>query len=154
MSFCPFSHDAQVHTATHHDGGLYRRPFVESFEETPMLVAVLTYMGYGILTIFGYLRDFLRHWKIERCHIAREKEEQRVRGHAPSPAPRRVTHICPVASPGWFLALSHRGAVVEIQPYEMGRPFRNMLRHQSSAMVFMIVLGGGFPGDPSWHHGL
>lgn len=45
-----------------------------------MLVAVLTYMGYGILTIFGYLRDFLRHWKIERCHIAREKEEQRVRG--------------------------------------------------------------------------
>ncbi|MEQ2166440.1 hypothetical protein GOODEAATRI_028096 [Goodea atripinnis] len=44
-----------------------------------MLVAVLTYMGYGILTIFGYLRDFLRHWKIERCHIAREKEEQKVR---------------------------------------------------------------------------
>lgn len=44
-----------------------------------MLVAVLTYMGYGILTIFGYLRDFLRHWKIERCYIAREKEEQRVR---------------------------------------------------------------------------
>lgn len=45
-----------------------------------MLVAVLTYMGYGILTIFGYLRDFLRHWKIERCHIAREKEEQKVTG--------------------------------------------------------------------------
>lgn len=85
MSFCPFSHDAQVYAATHHGGGgggLYRRPFIESFEETPMLVAVLTYMGYGILTIFGYLRDFLRHWKIERCHIAREKEEQRVRGHA------------------------------------------------------------------------
>uniref|UniRef100_A0A4W5NMJ0 Serine palmitoyltransferase, long chain base subunit 2a n=1 Tax=Hucho hucho TaxID=62062 RepID=A0A4W5NMJ0_9TELE len=53
------------------------RPFIESFEETPMLVAVLTYMGYGILTIFGYLRDFLRDWKIERCHIAREREEQR-----------------------------------------------------------------------------
>lgn len=70
---------AQVHAATHH-GSLYKRPFVESFEETPMLVAVLTYMGYGILTIFGYLRDFLRHWKIEKCHIAREKEEQKVRG--------------------------------------------------------------------------
>ncbi|XP_003962837.1 serine palmitoyltransferase 2-like [Takifugu rubripes] len=56
---------------------LYRRPFVESYEETPMLVAVLTYVGYGILTIFGYLRDFLRHWKIERCHIAREREEQK-----------------------------------------------------------------------------
>lgn len=45
-----------------------------------MLVAVLTYVGYGILTIFGYLRDFLRHWKIERCHAAREREEQKVRG--------------------------------------------------------------------------
>ncbi|XP_043999687.1 serine palmitoyltransferase 2-like isoform X1 [Gambusia affinis] len=65
-----------VQAAPHH-GGLYNRPFLESFEETPMLVAVLTYMGYGILTVFGYLRDFLRHWKIERCHIAREKEEQK-----------------------------------------------------------------------------
>lgn len=44
-----------------------------------MLVAVLTYMGYGILTIFGYFRDYLRHWKIEKCYIAREKEEQKVR---------------------------------------------------------------------------
>ena len=61
-------------------GSLYRRPFIESYEETPMLVAVLTYMGYGILTVFGYLRDFLRHWKIERCHTAREREEQKVRG--------------------------------------------------------------------------
>lgn len=60
------------------NGGLYSKPFIESFEETPMLVAVLTYMSYGILTIFGYLRDFLREWKIEKCHIAREREEQRV----------------------------------------------------------------------------
>lgn len=60
------------------NGELYSRPFMESFEETPMLVAVLTYMGYGILTIFGYLRDFMREWKIEKCHIAREREEQKV----------------------------------------------------------------------------
>uniref|UniRef100_A0A8C2GNG5 Serine palmitoyltransferase, long chain base subunit 2a n=1 Tax=Cyprinus carpio TaxID=7962 RepID=A0A8C2GNG5_CYPCA len=59
------------------NGALYSRPFIESFEETPMLVAVLTYMGYGILTIFGYLRDFMREWKIEKCHIAREREEQK-----------------------------------------------------------------------------
>lgn len=59
-------------------GGLYGRPFMESYEETPMLVAVLTYVGYGILTVFGYFRDFLRHWKIERCHAAREREEQKV----------------------------------------------------------------------------
>lgn len=54
-----------------------------------MLVAVLTYMGYGILTIFGYLRDFLRDWKIEKCHIAREREEQKVskvEGHHSMPA--------------------------------------------------------------------
>ncbi|KAJ8409128.1 hypothetical protein AAFF_G00241490 [Aldrovandia affinis] len=66
----------KVQQATTH-GGLYSRPFIESFEETPMLVAVFTYMGYGILTIFGYLRDFLRQWKIEKCHIAREREEQK-----------------------------------------------------------------------------
>ncbi|KAJ8411794.1 hypothetical protein AAFF_G00154320 [Aldrovandia affinis] len=70
---CP---EEKVHHATC-NGGLYSRPFNESFEETPMLVAVLTYMGYGILTIFGYLRDFMREWKIEKCHIAREREEQR-----------------------------------------------------------------------------
>uniref|UniRef100_A0A672ZNM6 serine C-palmitoyltransferase n=1 Tax=Sphaeramia orbicularis TaxID=375764 RepID=A0A672ZNM6_9TELE len=59
------------------NSSLYKKPFVESFEETPLLVAVLTYMGYGILTIFGYLRDFLRQWNIEKCHVAREREEQK-----------------------------------------------------------------------------
>ncbi|CAI5764318.1 serine palmitoyltransferase 2 [Podarcis lilfordi] len=59
------------------NGGLYKRPFNEAFEETPMLVAVLTYVGYGVLTLFGYLRDFLRHWKIEHCHNATEREEQK-----------------------------------------------------------------------------
>ncbi|XP_043929444.1 serine palmitoyltransferase 2-like [Protopterus annectens] len=59
------------------NGGLYKKPFNEYFEETPMLVAVLTYMGYGILTLFGYLRDFLREWKIEKCHHATEREEQK-----------------------------------------------------------------------------
>lgn len=59
------------------NSSLYQKPFDESFEETPLLVAVLTYMGYGILTVFGYLRDFLRHWNIEKCHVAREKEEQK-----------------------------------------------------------------------------
>ncbi|KAK5623437.1 Serine palmitoyltransferase 2 [Crenichthys baileyi] len=62
--------------ATHHPS-LYKKPFLESFEETPLLVAVLTYMGYGILTVFGYLRDFLRHWNIEKCHVARERDEQK-----------------------------------------------------------------------------
>ncbi|XP_053139109.1 serine palmitoyltransferase 2 isoform X2 [Hemicordylus capensis] len=42
-----------------------------------MLVAVLTYVGYGVLTLFGYLRDFLRYWKIEKCHNATERDEQK-----------------------------------------------------------------------------
>uniref|UniRef100_A0AC11E1N7 Serine palmitoyltransferase long chain base subunit 2 n=1 Tax=Ovis aries TaxID=9940 RepID=A0AC11E1N7_SHEEP len=66
----------QVHHVTQ-NGGLYKRPFNEGFEETPMLVAVLTYVGYGVLTLFGYLRDFLRHWRIEKCHHATEREEQK-----------------------------------------------------------------------------
>lgn len=50
-----------------------------------MLVAVLTYVGYGVLTLFGYLRDFLRQWKIEKCHHATEREEQKVTiGHCHS----------------------------------------------------------------------
>ena len=61
------------------NASLYNKEFVEQFEETPLLVAVLTYVGYGILTIFGYLRDFLRHWGMEKCHVAREREEQKVR---------------------------------------------------------------------------
>uniref|UniRef100_A0A8K9Y2Y1 Serine palmitoyltransferase, long chain base subunit 2b n=1 Tax=Oncorhynchus mykiss TaxID=8022 RepID=A0A8K9Y2Y1_ONCMY len=59
------------------NASLYNKEFVEQFEETPLLVAVLTYVGYGILTIFGYLRDFLRHWGMEKCHVAREREEQK-----------------------------------------------------------------------------
>ncbi|XP_072300893.1 serine palmitoyltransferase 2b [Eucyclogobius newberryi] len=60
-----------------YNASLYKRPFVEAFEETPLLVAVLTYMGYGILTVFGYLRDFLRQWNLEKCHVARERDEQK-----------------------------------------------------------------------------
>lgn len=66
-----------------------------------MLVAVLTYVGYGILTIFGYLRDFLRHWKIERCHIAREREEQKVRGRPQGPG-RKAVSSYPGENLGWF----------------------------------------------------
>ena len=32
----------------------------ESFEEAPMWAAVITYIGYLILNLFGFLRDFLR----------------------------------------------------------------------------------------------
>lgn len=50
---------------------------IESFEEAPLHVLVFTYMGYGIGTLFGYFRDFLRNWGIEKCNAAVEREEQR-----------------------------------------------------------------------------
>ncbi|KAM4772313.1 serine palmitoyltransferase 3 [Rhinophrynus dorsalis] len=59
------------------NGGLYKRPFVESFEEAPMYVAVLTYIGFGVVTLFGYLRDFMRAWGLEKCHMAEERQEQK-----------------------------------------------------------------------------
>ncbi|CAF1459312.1 unnamed protein product [Rotaria magnacalcarata] len=37
----------------------------EEFEETPLYAAVLTYISYAILCLFGWLRDFLRQSNIE-----------------------------------------------------------------------------------------
>ena len=43
------------------------------FEETPLIVAVITYIGYGVLVVFGYFRDFLRKYKFEKTKSAKEK---------------------------------------------------------------------------------
>ena len=43
-----------------------------------MHVAVLTYIGFGIVTLFGYFRDFLRAVRLEKCHVAQERDEQKV----------------------------------------------------------------------------
>ncbi|XP_047627629.1 serine palmitoyltransferase 3 [Phacochoerus africanus] len=55
----------------------FYKPIVESFEEAPLHAMVFTYLGYGIATLFGYLRDFLRNWGIEKCNAAVEREEQK-----------------------------------------------------------------------------
>lgn len=44
-----------------------------------MYVAVMTYLGFGIVTLFGYLRDFLRAVGLEKCHVAQERREQKVK---------------------------------------------------------------------------
>jgi len=44
----------------------------ELFEETPLLIAVLTYLGYAVLLIVGHLRDFMRNWNIEKVPMAAE----------------------------------------------------------------------------------
>ncbi|ELW69961.1 serine palmitoyltransferase 3 isoform X1 [Tupaia chinensis] len=55
----------------------YDKLIVESFEEAPLHVMVFTYLGYGIGTLFGYLRDFLRNSGIEKCSAAVERPEQK-----------------------------------------------------------------------------
>lgn len=49
----------------------------EVFEQAPMYVAVMTYLGFGIVTLFGYFRDLLRAVGLEKCHLAQEREEQK-----------------------------------------------------------------------------
>jgi hypothetical protein len=38
----------------------------EEFEETPLYAAILTYLSYAILCLFGWLRDFLRQSNLEK----------------------------------------------------------------------------------------
>ena len=45
---------------------------MEFFEETPLIIAVLTYIGYGVLIVVGHLRDFMRNWNIEKVPTAAE----------------------------------------------------------------------------------
>lgn len=49
----------------------------QSFEQAPMYVAVMTYLGYGLVTLFGYFRDFLRAVGLEKRHLAQERPEQK-----------------------------------------------------------------------------
>ena len=44
----------------------------ELFEETPLAIAVLTYLGYAVLIVVGHLRDFMRNWNIEKIPVAAE----------------------------------------------------------------------------------
>ncbi len=58
-------------TASKHKGETKWESF-ESFEETPLYIAVLTYLGYGILILFGHLRDLMRRCGIEKVPMAAE----------------------------------------------------------------------------------
>lgn len=58
-----------------------------------MYVAVMTYLGFGIVTLFGYLRDFLRAVGLEKCHVAQEREEQKVGKTSNHHSPRHTVGI-------------------------------------------------------------
>lgn len=49
----------------YHSKPVQKQQTQESFEEAPMWAAVITYIGYFILNIFGYIRDFMRAVGIE-----------------------------------------------------------------------------------------
>ena len=50
----------------------FKDSFVEEFEDTPFQVAVLTYLSYFFLILFGYLRDFMRKYGLERSKAPKE----------------------------------------------------------------------------------
>ncbi len=51
----------------------FRPKVQESFEETPLLIAVITYIAYGVLVCFGYFRDLLRCYGLEKNKSAKER---------------------------------------------------------------------------------
>lgn len=52
--------------------------FQEEFEETPLWISVMTMIGYGILFVFGHIRDFLRKMQWEKSLIPKEAENMKV----------------------------------------------------------------------------
>lgn len=46
--------------------------FKEHFEQTPLGVAIWTYLGYAILVVIGQIRDFLRSIGIEKIKSCTE----------------------------------------------------------------------------------
>ena len=45
----------------------------EDFEVTPLFVVVVTYVSYAILIAFGYFRDFLRNYGLEKNRSFQER---------------------------------------------------------------------------------
>ncbi|XP_009862141.2 serine palmitoyltransferase 2 [Ciona intestinalis] len=54
-----------------------RKRFQEDFESTPLYIAVVTYINYGIMIVFGFLRDFLRRHGFEKTHASTEASDMK-----------------------------------------------------------------------------
>ncbi|XP_064463994.1 serine palmitoyltransferase 2-like, partial [Ornithodoros turicata] len=67
------------HTGTtkqEQDKATRRRMGRDEFEETPLLMALATYVSYVILGIFGHIRDFMRSVGLEETHAAVETDRE------------------------------------------------------------------------------
>ncbi|EGD81712.1 serine palmitoyltransferase [Salpingoeca rosetta] len=51
--------------------------FQEDFEPTPFWVAVMTYLGYAVLFLYGRLRDFMRNHNFEQSKTAKEMSKMK-----------------------------------------------------------------------------
>ena len=71
--------DAKVNdneTKSHKNGaenGKLDRKNFEEFESMPLWIAVMTYIAYAILILFGYLRDFMRYYGLEKSRAFKER---------------------------------------------------------------------------------
>lgn len=52
--------------------GNYVSKLLDDFEETPFHAAVMTYLSYFVLIVFGYVRDFMRKYGLEKSKGATE----------------------------------------------------------------------------------
>ena len=48
----------------------------EDFEQTPIWIAVMTYIAYAILILFGYVRDFMRFYGLEKSRAFKERKNK------------------------------------------------------------------------------
>ncbi|XP_052827924.1 serine palmitoyltransferase 2 [Octopus bimaculoides] len=53
----------------------YKEPFYESFEATPLLAAILTYLSYSLLTIVGHIREWLQMAGLQKSHMLKEPKQ-------------------------------------------------------------------------------
>ena len=79
---CGKNTDVKIHGVPNgvqpHENGvetekLGRKTNCEEFEEPPMRIVVMTYIAYAILMLFGYLRDFMRHYGLEKSQAFKER---------------------------------------------------------------------------------
>ena len=63
----------QAHKNGVETGKLGRKTNCEEFEQAPVWIAIMTYIAYAILMLFGYLRDFMRHYGLEKSQAFKER---------------------------------------------------------------------------------
>ena len=55
------------------ENGKAESKIADDFEQTPIWIAVMTYIAYAILILFGYLRDFMRFYGLEKSRAFKER---------------------------------------------------------------------------------